>query len=302
MLIEVEDNMNYRTQNPGHDQIEAFLSLRAKGDLTASVENLEARIVAGKTKLSDLWMILNDHEEILVAFTLTQLPMSASSQEKICVPRTQEQLDAHAIKFFLGWLMEASNEGGFSTSMSLSSVRNATLGDIAQELGWIKESHSLAYRTDLRSRTDLKPDEKAVEFGLGFLLEEGFLDFFTRLEQLKDESQAKKSALRKYQHYATHFDVRGYYFAGDAGGVMAAGLVGRQREDLARIELIGVLAEDRGKGWGTRLHRHLMWAARSLANEYAGATDYDNLAMKAIFEKNGCSFAEEQMMMVYRAA
>ena len=41
-------------------------------------------------------------------------------------------------------------------------------------------------------------------------------------------------------------------------------------EDIGTMTVIGVLPEFRRQGWGTRLHRHLMWAIQQHVELYRG--------------------------------
>ena len=64
------------------------------------------------------------------------------------------------------------------------------------------------------------------------------------------------------------------------------------------MTLIGVLPEHRNRGWGGRLHRHLMWLAKGHTKSYVGSTDVRNAAMLQLFELNGCTFETEVWQLV----
>jgi hypothetical protein len=47
-------------------------------------------------------------------------------------------------------------------------------------------------------------------------------------------------------------------------------------------------------GWGNRLHRQLLFVAKNLADIHFGGTDFENVAMRRLLNKNGCKITEEQ--------
>ena len=66
------------------------------------------------------------------------------------------------------------------------------------------------------------------------------------------------------------------------------------------FDVVGVTPELRGQGWGNRLHRHLLWAAKELSDVNVGGTDYSNAAMRRLFEKNRCVIDQEQWAFAFK--
>ncbi|MGD6801433.1 GNAT family N-acetyltransferase [Rossellomorea vietnamensis] len=77
-------------------------------------------------------------------------------------------------------------------------------------------------------------------------------------------------------------------------GGKAAGLyiphIEPHTEDEGRLFFFGIMPYFRGCGYAAEIHKTALASLKSLnAKVYAGVTDSDNLPMKKVFERNGCT-------------
>lgn len=284
-----------KIRNPEQTELAEFVALRSQADSKSALNNLLLRLEARKTRIEDLWVLTNESDNILAAFSVSRIP--GTDPLKVVAPRTVENLGDEAALFLLGWLAE--QQGGSRLSLNLSSKRNdRNLVRLACQNGWVEESHVLVYVTDLTGMNGFDEPEFTRPFSIEEMLDERFVRFYSLVTNMADSGQVRSILEAKTQHYTTYQAVEGYKVVDATGQLLAAGLVGRQREGVARIELLGVIPPLRGQGWGARLHQYLMHKARRFAPQYVGATDYGNYPMRRIFELNGCTFSEEQWTLV----
>ena len=80
------------------------------------------------------------------------------------------------------------------------------------------------------------------------------------------------------------------------GQPVALGAVGpTNRPGWANINMIGVRPSQRGQGFGTRLHAHLLARAAERFSHHAGRTATSNHAMRRIFERSGSELGARQL-------
>ncbi len=63
------------------------------------------------------------------------------------------------------------------------------------------------------------------------------------------------------------------------------------------IHMLGVRPERRGMGLGRALHAHLLAVAAQTHSRHGGTTDFNNLAMRRIFERNGAVLSEQKQWL-----
>ncbi len=61
--------------------------------------------------------------------------------------------------------------------------------------------------------------------------------------------------------------------------------------------MLGVRPDRRGAGLSRALHAHLLAVAAEAHSKHAGTTDYDNHAMRRIFERNGAVLVEQKQFV-----
>lgn len=64
------------------------------------------------------------------------------------------------------------------------------------------------------------------------------------------------------------------------------------------IHMLGVRPECRGAGLGRALHVYLLSLIARTEARHEGGTDYDNLAMRRIFEQGGAVFSEQKQWIM----
>ena len=64
------------------------------------------------------------------------------------------------------------------------------------------------------------------------------------------------------------------------------------------IHMLGVRPERRGAGLGRALHAHLLAVAAQTHSKHGGTTDFNNLTMRRIFERNGAVLSEQKQWLM----
>ena len=191
------------------------------------------------------------------------------------------------------------SEAGGPATLNYTAQTSPDFSALALGRGWRLEAHVRGYRTDLSVRDDLEADPAARTFPVAHFLSEDFLAFYRSVWTHDVDAQGLKPLLEEVQNFHD-YNENGegvYLFDGDqpvAAGVVSYGDSGA----AADMTLIGVLPEHRNRGWGGRLHRHLMGLAKGRATTYVGSTDVRNRPMLRLFGKNGCTFETEAWQLV----
>ena len=198
----------------------------------------------------------------------------------------------------LSFAMTLSEADGPAT-LNYAAQTSPDFSALALGRGWTLEAHVRGYRTNLSVRDDLEADPAAQTFPVVHFLSENFLAFYRSIWTHDVDAQGLQPLLEEVQNFHDYNeDGEGVYLF-DGGQPVAAGVVSYgDSDDPADMTLIGVLPEHRNRGWGGRLHRHLMWLARGRAAAYVGSTDVRNRPMLRLFEKNGCTFGSEVWQLV----
>ena len=152
------------------------------------------------------------------------------------------------------------------------------------------------HSTPLKDRVDLEPDVAALRFDLAEMLTPRFAALYAPIGSARperDSNTVEQAITECHERFSGFENATGYYLLDADGAPVAAGLLRTFQEKVA-IDVIGVLPDLRGRGRGNRLHRHLLWAARGLADLHEGGTDASNATMRHLLEKNGCIFAAEE--------
>ena len=192
------------------------------------------------------------------------------------------------------------SEAGGPAALNYTAQSSPDFSVLALGRGWTLEAHVRGYRTDLSVRDDLEADPAARTFPVAHFLSEDFLTFYRPVWTHDADAQALKPLHEEVQNFHDHNENGGGVYLVDGNQPVAAGVVsyGGRGGEPADMTLIGVLPEHRNRGWGGRLHRHLMGLARGRAATYVGSTDVRNRPMLWLFEGNGCTFETEVWQLV----
>ncbi|GAA0506784.1 GNAT family N-acetyltransferase [Deinococcus depolymerans] len=145
----------------------------------------------------------------------------------------------------------------------------------AVQAGWVPDSQQVLYRTDLRARshapdpdvTPVHPDDPGVA------------------EALRELGRPDWEAAGGWTLHALRRE----------GQVLALGATGPGgRPGEAGLDLIGVRPAQRGRGYGARLHAHLLGVAAQTFASHTGGTDAGNHAMRRTFERSGSVLSATQ--------
>jgi GNAT superfamily N-acetyltransferase len=233
-------------------------------------------VVQGNVDLNDHWLLESD-DGLLAAWS------RIAGGAMVLMRSVPNLSDAAAIK-----ILESLETSAPDALLILKRSLCALFIAPAEARGWHVEGRSKHFSTPLRDRDDLSADADVFEFPLDELGSERFKRFFDALE-VEQALPTTRARFGPYDRSSVHVICDGDTWLG-------AGIVGLTR-GVAVMDVLGV----RGRGVGMRLHRHLMWVARGLADEYVGATDTDNAAMLGIFARNGCVENDEQVNLRFDA-
>ena len=192
------------------------------------------------------------------------------------------------------------SEAGGPAALNYTAQSSPDFGALALGRGWTLEAHVMGFRTDLSSRDDLEPDPAARTFPVEEFPGKDFSRFYRPIWTHDAEAQELKPLLEEVQNFHDYNENGEGVYLLDGEQPVAAGVVnyGETLDAPADMTLIGVLPEHRNRGWGGRLHRHLMGLARGRAATYVGSTDVRNRPMLRLFERNGCTFETEVWQLV----
>ena len=187
------------------------------------------------------------------------------------------------------------SEAGGPATLNYTAQTSPDFSALALKRGWTLEAHVMGFRTDLSSRDDLEPDPAARTFPVEEFPGEDFSRFYRPIWTHDAEAQELKPLLEEVQNFHDYNENGEGVYLLDGEQPVAAGVVnyGETLDAPADMTLIGVLPGYRDKGWGGRLHRHLMWLARGRTTTYVGSTDVRNGPMLRLFERNGCTLETE---------
>ena len=263
------------------ENLAVYYRLRETDDSSEKIEKGRAKLA--KSSLDARLMFAGD----VHLANLTRLPVP----RPIYSLKTREQLSRTEASALLEFAQTLSREAKVTLNYTLD--RAFDLSSLALAKGWQKEFHGYGYRVDLQARADLKPDDCAEVFALKHLLSPAFADFYRPIWQTDHRVQSlqpfEEEIHSLHENCGEHGE--GVYLL-EGGKRIAAGIAGYHGR-RATMTVIGVIPEKRRQGWGTRLHRQLMWLAAQHCEVYNGSTSTDNVGMCRVFESNSCELVAE---------
>lgn len=257
-----------------------------------TLEHVQNTLNAGNLSLHDLWLLSDENGRAHAALRLQPYP--GRPQWQLGTLRTAPTITDDAATALFTHLRTLSSHGK-PLHIVYNDKTARDFGTLPAHCGWQGgDTYSISYRTDLNGREDLVPDPAAWALELDMLLSDNFKSFYDPIWRGKNSSsdeQTLEEAL--YNLYAFAKKDEGQLYAlHHADLPVAMGLVTSFTvlgEHAASCNMLGVVPEKRRQGWGKRLHRHLMWAARARSALYLGSTDSTNVAMRQLLEVNGCT-------------
>ncbi|AWT36501.1 GNAT family N-acetyltransferase [Deinococcus arenae] len=186
-------------------------------------------------------------------------------------PQLREDVPAEALTVFLRELRAAAPR------LILFSTQAPLRREEAQAAGWALQEANVVYETaDLRARSyPADPHVQPVTVN-----DPGVAAALTALGR-EDWTPGEDWTLYALTH---------------AGEVAALGALGASgRPDTAGIDLIGVLPQRRGQGFGGRLHAHLLHLAAQTFGTHVGGTEAGSHAMRRLFDRHGARLVSTQL-------
>ena len=288
--------MPFTLTNPTPHQLLEYVSLRAKEDPAIVLGRVQSSLEAGRSKIEDLWM-LRDDSGLWAVFSLIK-----TGDVRRCILRADVEISDEALTILLRWLEVRAEESGEEVIVHFSSTMSRDPGDLPFQLIWIFESHALMHRTPLQDRADLEPDLAARRFPISEMQTPRFAAFYAPIWAALPEcfGDTLEEAIKEYHDRISNLEEACVVYLFGADEMPVGGGLLYKRQEAASFDVVGVTPELRGKGWGNRLHRHLLWAAKELSDVNVGGTDSSNTAMRRLFQKNGCVVDEEQWAFAFR--
>lgn len=274
--------MTYTFTQPTEATLRDFVTVR-NPDPESEYSRAAEAFAQGRLELSKRRLFTADERPLAA---LTRAPVPRPIYHLRAEPDLTEA-DALELLRFAATLGEA---GGPAT-LNYTAGTAPDLSALALEQGWTLEAHVRGYRTDLSRRDDLEADPTARTFPVAHLLSGDFLAFYRPVWMHDVDTQELKPLLEEVRNFHDYNESGEGVYLFDGEQPVAAGVV--SYGEPADMTLIGVSPEYRNKGWGRRLHRHLMWLAKNRTRVYVGSTDVRNRPMLRLFERNGCTFGSE---------
>ncbi|HVG93648.1 MAG TPA: hypothetical protein VND21_04315 [Planctomycetota bacterium] len=165
--------------------------------------------------------------------------------------------------------------------------------------------HPLRRKVVVRRRLD----ELLPPAGNGFLLRSladvGEAEFKARMvlasegDPFEERQGADRDTDAEWRELLTHagsrFDPTKWHLVDDAQGPVGVVLPQALRDDLGTLSYLGVVPTRRGVGFGTKIHAMGLHALAAQGRAvYVGSTDVRNVAMRHVFQRNGCPVIEAE--------
>lgn len=276
--------------NPSDDTLRVYGTLNHPLGERA-LEPVQQAIQKGEVSLRDLWLLSSDDGTAYAALRLQPYP--GQPGWRLGTLRTAPDIPDDAASTLFTRLRELSDLEKPSHIVYSDKVAR-DFGTLPARYSWHGgDDYSVSHRTDLGKRDDLGADPAAQMLELDELLGEAFRNFYKPIWTMKrnpSDERSFKEVMQNLHAFAKN-DEGQLYTLNDGGMPVAMGIVTSfavPGEHAAGCNMLGVLPEKRQQGWGKRLHRHLMWAAKARSPLYLGSTDASNTAMLRLFEVNGC--------------
>ena len=269
--------MSYKFENVTPETLKAFVSFRNPHPEEA-YQHVSKIVSEGDYDFTKRWLYTKDD---IVLSILVRFPVP----RPIYSLRTTLDISEQDILKLLDFSEQLSEQDDLVT-LNYATSNAKDISKTALNQGWTTEAHVMGFDTPLLERNDLKPDLAAKSFPLEHLKSSDFADFYKPIwtaDVHEQELGAFDEEINSFSEVNTLGEVVYLY---DGSTPVAAGVV--DYDSVATMTLIGVLPNYRQQGWGTRLHKHLMWVAKQHVELYRGQTSTDNVAMLQLFEKNKC--------------
>lgn len=283
--------VRYTFAPPTEATLRAFVGVRSR-DPDAEYPRAAAAFVQGRLELSQRRL-----------FTADGLPLAALTRAP--VPRPIHHLKAEpdmteADLLELLRLAATLGEVGGPAALNYTAQTAPDISALALTQGWTLEAHVMGFRTDLSGRNDLTADPAARTFPIDDFLGEAFLEFYRPIWTHDADAQGLKPLMEEVRTFHDYNENGEGVYLLDGEQPIAAGVVsyGERPDGPADMTLIGVSPGHRNRGWGGRLHRHLMFLAKNRTRTYVGSTDVRNGPMLRLFGLNGCTYQTEVWQLV----
>lgn len=254
----------------------------------ANYQEIAAKVIAGNYDFSRRWLFARGTSPLA---RLIRYP----TPRPIYNLKTNPELNAQDIQELLKHVQQLA-EGEHPVTLNYTLANASDISGIALAQGWLKEAHVRGFDTILLERNDLEADPAAKSLALEHLQSPQFAAFYKTIWQADVMEQKLAPFEDEIANFIQAHTVGEVIYLYDDTEPVAVGVL--DYEGIASMTLIGVLPQHRRKGWGTRLHRHLMWLAKQHVQRYRGQSSVDNAAMLRLFHKNGCTHSAEVWQLI----
>ncbi len=283
--------LSYTLQNPDSDTLPTYSTLNHPLGADEALESTGKSLADGSLTLRDLWLLEGGTGNAHAALQLKPYPTQPTW--RLGLLRTTPDIPDDAATFLFTRVLELSRKGQ-PIHLVYNDRSARDFGSLPAALGWSgSDNCMISYRTDLSERDDLLPNPAAVACRLEVLLSDDFRRFYepVRRRSPSDPRTFEQILRVLYEH---HQEVNGSLFALEEDSrTVAMGIVSDVQygpdQWAGGVNILGVALDKRRRGWGRRLHRHLMWEAKKRSPLYIGGTDASNTAMRRLFAVNGCT-------------
>ena len=240
---------------------------------------LEARLADGRTTYAQLWL-MHSGRGLEAAW--------AQGAGPVLFPHVRADLPTAGLAALAGQL--ARTAGGKRV------ILNEGMAPLDPEAwraaGWVLDTHAVMARTDL-SAGHWPLDPRVGERPVAELLAADLLALYAELAKvgpLGDTGETDPALA--FADDLTDESKRLFVLL--ENGVVLGAAVLTPGPHGAGIHLLGIRPDRRGMGLGRALHGHLLAVAAQTHAGHVGPTDYGNLAMRRILERNGAALSEQQ--------
>ena len=216
-----------------------------------------------------------------------------NGENRIVFPRVRADLPALGLEALARHLAATASGKRVIVSEGMAPVISAPW----EAAGWRLDTHAVMATTELAGRT-WPLDPRVHERPVSELLAPDLLELYAALSAvgtIGDTGETDPAVA--FEDDLSDLDKRLFVLMDGEQALGAAILTPHPRG--TGIHMLGVRPERRGTGLGRALHAHLLAVAAQTHSRHGGTTDFNNVAMRRIFERGGAVLSEQKQWIMF---
>ncbi|MFC4453709.1 GNAT family N-acetyltransferase [Deinococcus sonorensis] len=210
----------------------------------------------------------------------------------VIVPRVRLELEAAGLHALAEHVMRAAPDKRVILTEGAAPLASAPWA----AAGWTRDTHAVIAQTDLTARR-WPLDPRVQERPVSDLLSGDLLALYAALVEVGTIGDTGEIDPAIAFAEDVQDEEQRLFVLVEHGTVLGAALLTPAPPGTRGIHLLGIRPDRRGAGLGRALHAHLLAVAAQTHQRHGGTTEWDNHAMRRIFERNGAVLREQQQFI-----